>query len=199
MKRWTLYSILALICCCTGCLYTLNPLFKPGDLKVDSRLPGNWKAEDDQIVIATAKPEELADFPKSLQDLQSKIYTLRYTDSDMHLKEEYLCFLLTLGQDQYIDLYPLKKPKASRAIQSMTTAGHKFFKIKLQDRKLEIHTLKDDFLENEIKQKKLNIAHIVRPDDTILITASTEDLQQYVLKYANVAEAFEKTPTIWTK
>lgn len=199
MKRWTLYAVLLLCCCCSGCLYTFYPLFKPENLVFDSRLLGAWKADSDNVILAPASEEDLSAFPGSLKTLHSKIYRLSYINNNDHSRDEYLCFLVKLGQQDFLDLYPLKKYSMQGGASSLMIPGHKFFRIKIQDKKVEINALNDEFLEDEIKKKKVNIPHLVRSDGTVLITASTDVLQQYVLKYANVTNAFEVTPATWKK
>jgi hypothetical protein len=60
---------------------------------------------------------------------------------------------------------------------------------------LEIGQLKEEYLKNLIHKKQIRIPHEVRYDGSFLITASTEELQQYVMKYGNVPEAYENLTT----
>ena len=46
------------------------------------------------------------------------------------------------------------------------------------------------YLEKLIKNKQIRIKHEVMEDGGIFITAPTEDLQQYLIKYSDVPEAY---------
>lgn len=199
MKRWTLYGILLLVCCCTGCLYTLNPLFTAKDLRFDPRLLGTWNTGEDKVIVTVATKEDLAGFPKALQALQARTYKIRSIEGQSHIESQYLCFLVVLGKEYYMDLYPLERHPSADVLRAMVIPGHKFFKVKLQDKNIELRDLDDEFLEEEIRQKKVSIAHLTRSDGTILVTAPTAELQQYVLKYTHVTAAFKHTPAIWNR
>ncbi len=54
---------------------------------------------------------------------------------------------------------------------------------------LQIAFLDDDWLRKRIEEGEVNIAH-ERLGTDILLTASTKDLQMFVLKYAEDKEAF---------
>ena len=45
---------------------------------------------------------------------------------------------------------------------------------------------------NLIKNKKIGIRHEVTEDGNYVITAPTEDLQKYIIKYSEVPEAYNK-------
>ena len=56
----------------------------------------------------------------------------------------------------------------------------------------------NEWLEEMIDEKKVNIAH-VRLEDRIILTAPTEELQKFVLKYAEDTDAFPELDELHRK
>jgi len=48
------------------------------------------------------------------------------------------------------------------------------------------------YCENLIKNKKIRISHEVTEDGNYVITAPTEELQKYIIKYSDTPEAYSK-------
>ena len=64
-----------------------------------------------------------------------------------------------------------------------------FFK---NDSSFDIQQLDAGYLENLIKNKKIRISHEVTEDGNYVITAPTEELQKYIIKYSDTPEAYSK-------
>ena len=47
------------------------------------------------------------------------------------------------------------------------------------------------WLEEGIEKKQIDVEHVKSSDGTILLTASTENLQKFVLQHANNESAFQ--------
>ena len=54
----------------------------------------------------------------------------------------------------------------------------------------DIQQLDAGYLENLIKNKKIRIRHEVTEDGNYVITAPTEELQKYIVKYSDIPEAY---------
>ena len=52
---------------------------------------------------------------------------------------------------------------------------------------------------NLIEEKKIRISHETDAEDDMTITASTKELQQYLLKYGDEPSAYENDKTIFKK
>jgi hypothetical protein len=69
---------------------------------------------------------------------------------------------------------------------------HSLYRIQLKnDHSFAMGQLKEDYLENLINKKQIRIPYEIGYNGFYIITASTEQLQQYVLKYGQVPEAYE--------
>ena len=54
----------------------------------------------------------------------------------------------------------------------------------------DIQQLDAKYLENLIRNKKIRIKHEVTEDGGYVITAPTEELQKYIVKYSDIPEAY---------
>ena len=54
-----------------------------------------------------------------------------------------------------------------------------------------MESFKTEWLEDLFKQRKIRIKHEVIKDDEILLTASSKDLQKFVLKYEEEKKAYK--------
>ena len=59
----------------------------------------------------------------------------------------------------------------------------------------ELKQFSEEFLKNLIDNKKIRIRHEGNEAGSFIVTASTEELQQYILKYSDVPEAYYQDNT----
>jgi len=163
----------------SGCVVSsLHPLFTEKDLVFDTALLGTWTGtgEDDTLTF---------------EDGGGKAYNLIYTAEGP--KVRYKAHLVQLGKFRLLDIYP----EESEDLDLFHfIPAHTFWKIWMDGDILHINGLNHDWLKKMIDQKKIKIPHQVL-EDRILLTASTKELQKFVLKYAedtstfSVAEEFQ--------
>jgi hypothetical protein len=63
----------------------------------------------------------------------------------------------------------------------------------------ELSQLDGGFLNKLIEEKKIHIRHEINSDGDIVITASTEELQQYIMKYGDEPGAYLSEKIIFSK
>jgi hypothetical protein len=64
----------------------------------------------------------------------------------------------------------------------------------------ELKQFDEKFLRNLVENKKIRIPHEITNDGSFVVTASTEELQQYIMKYSDVPEAYYSDNTsIYTR
>ena len=101
-----------------------------------------------------------------------------------------------LNEAYFLDLYVLAKSiseleeSESNFVDSHFFPVHTFSKIAVEDDELSIKMFKSSFIRDLISANRVRIKH-EETDDTILITASTNELRKFVEKYAHEEEAFE--------
>lgn len=199
MKNIHALAILVLLLGLTSCLSTVNPIFKEKDLVWEEKLLGTWQKqqEAEQIVVQITRATP-ADFGENhaLRKLKGKTYAIRYQDTEDSPALTYLGFLIKLGNNYYMDYYPADLPiKTDRFYAAHYTKMHTCFRLDFKnDDSFALKQFSDSFLQKLIENKKIRISHEKRRDEFI-VTASTEDLQQYLVKYSNVPEAYYETTT----
>jgi len=199
MKKIILVSSLLFMTLLLGsCLTTLHPIFTEKDLVSDPRLNGKWSNKEDGST-ASYRPAQISDvksFSTSMQRNVSKIYMLDERDAQGLLKSKQYAFMVRLGKYYYMDFYPAGLKHADN-VEKFFAAHyipmHSIYRIRFKDdHSFEIQQLDAGYLENLIKNKKIRIRHEVTEDGNYVITAPTEELQKYIIKYSEVPEAYSK-------
>jgi DNA-binding PadR family transcriptional regulator len=197
MKKYLITAaIIVMVTALSGCLSTLHPLFTDKELVFDTRLLGRWQAGDgdDTAIFERGTPASFNQLPDALRKLSDKGYLVTIRDDNAVVK--YYAFLTSLGKQLYIDYYPCENAQQSKYdgfYKQHLVKMHSFYRIRFNDdRSFETSQFDEDFLKKLIDNKQIRIKYEVRYDGNYVITASTEELQQYVLKYGDVPEAYYK-------
>lgn len=192
-KHFIIVVAIVVITTLSGCLSTLHPLFTEKELVFDPRLLGAWKTDGpDTLFFERGTAESFNQLPESLRRLASKAYVVRAKDDNEEIR--YYVFLTRLGKELYLDYFPCESKtrlQYDNFYKQHLVKMHSLYRIRFQnDGKFEVSQFDEGFLEDLIKNKKLRIQHEVRFDGSYVITAPTEELQQYVLKYSDVPAAY---------
>lgn len=148
---------------------SLHPLFTEKDIVFNSSLIGTWLADD-----VTYTFEQLGD----------KNYKVTVCSTESHDSSLYTAQLGKLGSHWFLDTYPLVTLDEHHYL-----SVHVFTRLKLQGDTLRLASLEEDWLSEKIRTKALTITH-VKKDDEIILTASTKELQQLLMKYGKENDAF---------
>lgn len=179
-----------------GCLTTLHPIFTEKDLVFDPRLSGNWKKTKDGSTASyrQANSHDLEELSPSLKRNAARIFVLEEKDAQGNLQSTSYAFMVKLGKYYYMDYYAAginKNESADVFFASHYVPMHSIYRIKFTDnRSFDIQQLDGGYLEKLIRNKQVRIRHEVTGDGDFLITAPTEELQQYLIKYSDVPEAY---------
>jgi hypothetical protein len=108
-------------------------------------------------------------------------------------------FYASLGQlDSYyfLDL-SLRELKTKNTWEGLHLVPvHTFSKITFDGDELNIAMYNESWLKKRIKQRQIRIKYEEKPDGGILLTAPTEELQKFVVKYAEEYKAFVNMETL---
>jgi hypothetical protein len=202
MKKIYSFAAIALLLGLTGCLSTVYPIFTEKDVVFDPKIIGKWrhesKSEGGFVEIAKATSADMSDYP-ALKKMQGKIYLIKYLNNE-GVYDTYLGFLVKLGNKFYMDYFPAETPEIKKYngfYRSHFIKMHTCFLIRfLKDNNtFELKQFSEDFLKNLIDNKKIHIRHEVNEAGSFIVTAPTEELQQYILKYSDVPEAYYQDNT----
>jgi hypothetical protein len=164
----------------TSCVPSLQPFYTEKDLILESDLVGDWVDERDNDSWTFQITEE------KRYDLILPITEKTQAGMDAHL--------LRIGRTIFLDLYPKEPQKAefrSNVYKMHFIPAHTISKIQIEQDSLSVSFLSSTWIAESIEQDKIKIPHI-KTDGIIILTASTAELQQFLLENLDNPEAFEK-------
>ncbi len=169
----------------SGCwTLSVNPLYTESDIVYDDALEGLWgnpdNPEDETWEFKSAGEDSyrLVVRPEGKQQLLID----PETDGLFEVR------MLQLDGHRFIDLFPEEPEKVNSFYKSHVIPAHSFARISIEGNVLRLVALDTEWLEEQDNQELLDISH-VRQSDVIYLTASTEELQAWVLEH--IDEAFD--------
>ena len=177
--------ILGIMLLIVGCVPSLHPLFTEKDPIFEPALVGTWGEEGSK---------ETWTFQKSGDNTYDLIITEKRTilDSEV-IVNKFDAYLVKVDKFLFLDIYPKGPEIESDFYKSHLIPAHTFSKVWIDGDVLHLGILDYEWLKEMIDNKKVNISHERlgdEPSPMIVLTASTKALQEFVLKYAEDAEAF---------
>jgi len=208
MKKIALTTAFALLLIfLSGCLTTIHPIFTEKDLAYDSKLIGAWDTENEgkkgKVIISNLATENSLELPGNISAIKQQGYFIIYKDENGKTSDQYIAFLARIGKHLYFDYYPADK-KEDRKLDEFFGVHfvkmHTSYRVEiLKDGSFELSQLDGSYVKSLIDEKKIRISHETDADDNTIITASTKELQQYLLKYGDEASAYRSEKTTFKK
>jgi len=208
MKKIILTTAFAfLLIFLSSCLTTLHPIFTEKDLAYDPKLIGVWNTENEgkkgKVTINNLATENSVELPGNISAIKQKGYFIIYQDENGKVSDQYIAFLARIGKHLYFDYFPADK-KEDRKLDEFFGVHfvrmHTSYRVEiLKDGSFELSQLDGSYVKSLIDEKKIRISHETDADDNTVITASTKELQQYLLKYGDEPSAYRSEKTIFKK
>ena len=167
-----------------GCVLSVHPLFTAEDLVFEEKLLGVWAGESSK---------ETWEFGRH-GDEDDKKYTFVYTDSEGKTGE-FLASLGKLDDMLFLDLYPEQPDVNANDFYKHHLLGtHTFMKVEQIGPTLQMRMMSPDKMKEMLKEDPNLVEHEVleERDSQILLTASTEELQRFMVEHANDEGLFDK-------
>ncbi len=168
----------------SGCwVRSLHPIYTQKDLVSDDRIVGTWMlkgGENDDVQIAV--------FERGKDDAYGLVYL---NDGEVG---KFDARLVRVGKQLYLDIQPDEFKDLSGEVVVHLLPTHGFMKIDLGKQSFKITPMNYKWLEEKAKSGKLDLAHDIL-DKTVVLTASTEELQVFLKKYADDKQAFTDPAT----
>jgi hypothetical protein len=194
MKIRTVLFVVGLAGVIASCIPSLYPLYRPRDLLMDERLEGLFETgEKDYWKIRRLDPgfEKL----KGEWRQYNSGYTYKLSVREEGEMEEFALHLLKLGEDLYLDFFPVDYDIRHEFLDMHLVPTHIFAKVELTGQALIIHFFDIEWLEDLIDEKRIKISH-VELQDRYLLSAKTEELQKFITKFANDSTTFIECDTL---
>jgi len=185
-KKFLFYVLAGLLGGCVPVM-SLNPLYTKDNVVYDDKLLGTWV--DDPNGPEMTWRFESVDKPKNA-------YKLVFTSED-GLKGSFVAHLVKLRDDLFLDIFPdkapwdLEDPNESDWPYNalLLIPAHTFVKIDSVGPRLKMRLMLETELKKMLEEDPDIIAHVTVEDRPVL-TASTKELQAFVLKYADSDKLF---------
>ena len=172
-----------------GCVpvVSLHPFYTKENVVFDKKLLGTWV--DDQNEPDTIWRFESIDEPKNA-------YKLIFTGED-GLKGSFVTHLVKLKDHLFLDVFPSEMPWDMEEPNEtdwpynllFMIPAHTVIKVDAVGDELKLRLMLETQLEKLLEEDQDAIAHI-EIDDRPVLTASTKELQAFVLKYADTDKLF---------
>ena len=194
-KNLIIISVMALVF--NACVIkSINPFFTEKDVIFKNEILGSWTDND------SGKWDiEQYKFSKGWNrgDSLDNSYRVLYTDNEGY-KAVFNAHIFKLNTDYYIDFFLLMADNFNddEVITTHLLPTHSLAKLNLRNNSdIEIKWFNEDWLKQLFNENKIKLSHqIVNSQDEnigefYVLTASTEELQKFIVKYGNEPGAFE--------
>ncbi|WP_420316372.1 hypothetical protein [Ekhidna sp.] len=128
------------------------------------------------------------DYEGSVAVYEEGSYKLTATDEDGK-KEAYVAHLVEIGNDLFMDLYPIKEYD-SKNISDNFFPVHTFYKVEITEDQFTLIHFDMDKLNKLFESNLIRLRH-ENVDGTILITAQPKELQKFIDKYSDDENVFD--------
>ena len=182
-RKRTGIALLATALLLAACIPSLNPFYTTKDLVFDARLLGEWQEKD--------KPQEpeIWKFEKA----DDKGYKLQVIEKGGK-QGQFNAHLFKLKEHYFLDLIPTNCEYATNQadlVAASMVPGHLLAHVPQIGPELTIAFSDFDWLQKQLTNNPSVLAHR-REGDSFLLTASTQELQKFVLKHLGEGELFGK-------
>lgn len=167
-----------------GCIpvMSLHPLYTKEKVVFDERLLGSWVDDSDESI-----------WQFNHYDKEEKAYELFLRDKEGK-KGSFIAHLVNLENELFLDAYPSERlweslePNETYVYNSIFLLPlHTFMKIDQIEPTLQIRIMSTDGIKDMLEADPNLIRHEIlkERDSQIVLTASTEELQQFMIEHVN--------------
>jgi hypothetical protein len=204
-------GLLATIFISSCTVLSFYPLYTEKELIRDDRIIGKWQSLNNKDVFPTSMSKTQIDtmiweisyqnkiwkkelnnpFDRGSEQIPNKFtYTLHiYDKTAPENNAEFHLHIVKLEDKVFIDLFPEEWQKNNTILAVHLMSVHTFAKIEIGN-KLEINWFNAELLQTLLDKNKIRIKH-ENNGVYSLLTAKPEELQKFVIKYANEDKAFD--------
>jgi len=200
MKRSKLIILVLALTAMSSCLVSsLHPFYKEKDKKFDNDMLGTWIDEDSGIW--TILPNMLTEgFMEP--EVHDSSYRITYYE-DENSKSILTTTLFQLNGVNYVDFTP--DPNEDHSTSDMATFHHvpvhTLARVQYCKDSILLYWFGDEWLNELFEQNRIRIKHETVSGllyDRQLLTASTDELQKFIKKYANDPKTAEEIEQIFS-
>jgi len=177
-------SIVATGCDSDGSLFTtsLQPFYTQLDLEADSRLNGLWSDKEGEVTFSFEERKEKG---------KEKEYKLvvKEKDGEQEVSGEFEARVVRLGAFYFLDIYPQSSKEGNEFYRAHFTRAHTIARVEISQDSIQMAFLSARWLKAKMDEKSVDTP-CVEVDDTLMLTGTTEEVQELVFSHANDDGAF---------
>jgi hypothetical protein len=201
MRRSKLIILILALTAMSSCLVSsLHPFYKQKDKKFDTTMVGNWIDGDSSIW--TIQPNmRFNGFMEP--EVHDSSYTITYYE-DVNSKSILTTTLFQLNGVDYVDFTP--DPNEDHSTSDMTAFHHvpvhTLARVQYCKDSILLYWYGEEWLQELFEENRIRIKHETVEGfeyDRQLLTASTDELQKFIKKYANDPKTSEQIEKIFAK
>jgi hypothetical protein len=157
---------------------SLSPFYTKVDLEADPGLIGTWRDTEGDVSFTFEEGPE-------------KEYTLvvKEREGDQETSGEFEAHLLRLGGSWFIDFFPKNNKGEDEFHRVHFLRGHSIARVELAQDSMQMAFLSASWLEARIEEKSIDTPH-EKADGSLLLTGTTDEVQELAYLYANDEKAF---------
>ncbi len=185
-KKFLFYLLAAVLCGCVP-VASLHCLYTDADIVFEEKLLGTWMDDPND-------PDTTWEF--SRMDDPNNSYKLIFTDEEGR-KGSFIAHLVKLKNKLFLDVYPSElpwEPDDPNKVDWLYNTfflipAHTFIKVESIEPQLKMRITKEGKMEELLKENP-DAVEYTSVEDRLVLTASTKQLQAFVLKYADDERLF---------
>jgi hypothetical protein len=200
MKKIIALSMLLVAVALQGCIVkSIHPFYKGADVIFKKEFISTWVEDDgDKWKVNSF------DDPTGSAKNAYEMHWLGKGDQDV----VFIAHLFQLEGSLYLDVLPVSDGKSDTGGETLFNLHllptHSIAKVnKFSEDEVQIKWFNEDWLRTLFEQNRIRISHETIVDDKdsklYVLTAGTEELQRFIIKYGNEDQAFDNSDTVWLK
>ena len=183
-KLGTTFALALAVALTTGCVGSLQPIYTPADVTFDPALLGSW---------ADSSSEDRAEVTQSGKNA----YTVAITDKDGTTR--YTAHLARIGGRLVLDMLPdTRGLTMTNAYRDALQPLHIFVFVDQLSSRAVLSSLAPDSLSNYLRRRPKATPHALGPDDKVLFTGSTREVQAFLVMYMRRKNVMTE-PSVWIR
>ena len=163
---------------------SLQPSYAPADLQTDQGLEGSWTVTDGDATFCF-EPGEHKEYK----------VTVKETDGGRAATAEFEVHLLRVGAFWFLDFLPNTEEGGSEFYQMHLFRAHSIARVDISRDMLQMAFLNAKWLQKEIDAKSVDTSY-QKTDGTLLLTGTTEEVQDLLFLHGNDDAAFSDPITL---
>ena len=165
-----------------GCIPSLFPIYNEHDAVVRDQILGRWTSDDQSQTWTFTKGDKHA-------------YQLQFVEKEGR-QASFVARLTEINEVLFMDLYPRRSGEPKPGLYNLhVISAHTFYRLELDQDSLSLAFLDPRWLKKYHNEHPGQLSH-TRHDESVLLTADTQELRRFVRKHLDTDGAFTKPFTL---